>query len=482
MSVKQHSRMPLAVANIGESGWRRDLPLNSWLARGGLAAGALAAVSFSEIPSASAVPSYARQTGQPCATCHTAFPELTPYGRQFKLMGYTAGGNRCDDGRAKSDETQVPLSLMSWPTNFTHVNSKNATSNGIQDSFLVSQQSVFVAGQLYCDVGAFAQMTYDGLNGAFHWDNTDIRYAKSTVIDGTNIVYGVTVNNNPTTQDVWNTIPAWSHPYISSPAAPGPGASAQPMIGGWGGTVAGVGSYVWINRSIYAEFSAYGTLPNRLLTDWAGGAAGVDKIGNMAPYWRLAYEKTWDKNSLMFGTFGMYADIQPVNGDTTPLPGGSDATLDLGFDAQYQWISDVHAITLKGAYIWQNRKNTVEMAPENATASSSGGPLVSNASDQLNSVNISGSYVYDRTYSFSAGYFNTWGTADANLYGGSPNANGWTVDLAYLPFSKGSPDVWPWFNMRVGVLYSHFDKVDPSFPSARASDNDSVFLYTWLMF
>ena len=23
----------------------------------------------------------------------------------------------------------------------------------------------------------------------------------------------------------------------------------------------------------------------------------------MAPYWRFAYEKTWDKNSLMFGTY-----------------------------------------------------------------------------------------------------------------------------------------------------------------------------------
>ena len=43
-------------------------------------------------PTASAVPSFARQTGQPCATCHTAFPELTPFGRRFKLGGYTMGG------------------------------------------------------------------------------------------------------------------------------------------------------------------------------------------------------------------------------------------------------------------------------------------------------------------------------------------------------------------------------------------------------
>ena len=34
---------------------------------------------------AQALPSYARQTGQPCGTCHTDFAGLTPYGRLFKL-------------------------------------------------------------------------------------------------------------------------------------------------------------------------------------------------------------------------------------------------------------------------------------------------------------------------------------------------------------------------------------------------------------
>ena len=43
-------------------------------------------------PPAKALPSYARQTGQPCGTCHTDFAGLTPYGRLFKLGGYTAGG------------------------------------------------------------------------------------------------------------------------------------------------------------------------------------------------------------------------------------------------------------------------------------------------------------------------------------------------------------------------------------------------------
>src|SRR5208282_3413944 len=41
---------------------------------------------------AQVLPAYARQTGQPCAVCHTAFPELTPFGRRFKIGGYTLGG------------------------------------------------------------------------------------------------------------------------------------------------------------------------------------------------------------------------------------------------------------------------------------------------------------------------------------------------------------------------------------------------------
>src|SRR5476649_616971 len=45
-------------------------------------------------PPAQALPSFARQTGQPCGTCHTDFPALTPYGRRFKLLGYTTGGGR----------------------------------------------------------------------------------------------------------------------------------------------------------------------------------------------------------------------------------------------------------------------------------------------------------------------------------------------------------------------------------------------------
>ncbi len=208
----------------------------------------------------------------------------------------------------------------------------------------------------------FSQITYEPLGKVVHWDNTDIRYAKTGIIDGTNVVYGITANNNPTVQDAWNSTPAWGFPYIGSRQWHRDRLSArcwEPANTAQG--VGGVGGYVWIDRSIYAEFTAYGNLSQRALTDlWlAASTVPLARFDGMAPYWRLAYEKTWDKNSLMFGTFGMYAEqkmgvglygggVRSQQPRLIVRSGVSDPTLDIGIDAQYQWIGDVHAVTVRG--------------------------------------------------------------------------------------------------------------------------------------
>ena len=46
---------------------------------------------FAPFDSVFGVPAFARQTEQQCIACHVSFPELTPYGRYFKLSGYTLG-------------------------------------------------------------------------------------------------------------------------------------------------------------------------------------------------------------------------------------------------------------------------------------------------------------------------------------------------------------------------------------------------------
>src|ERR1700757_3729187 len=169
--------------------------------------------------SAVSLPLYARQPGQPCAPCHTAFLELTPFGRRFKLGGYTLGGG---------DWKGPPFAVMLQPT-FTHTQEPQpggaAPGFAANNDFAMQQISLFTGGRITENSGAFIQGTYDGVAHRFGWDNTDIRFAKPFDIGGHTLLWGITANNKPTVQGVWNTIPAWSFPFISSALAPTPTAS-----------------------------------------------------------------------------------------------------------------------------------------------------------------------------------------------------------------------------------------------------------------
>ena len=165
---------------------------------------------------ASAVPSFARQTGQPCATCHTAFPELTPFGRRFKLGGYTMGGGL-------TFEEAPPIAAMLAPT-FTHTarnqDTPPAPGTSTNNNTVLQQASVFYGGTIYGNLGAFIQMTYDRATVTYVSRQYRCPLRGHDEISRLGSALRVSVNNNPTVQDVWNTTPAWGFPYIASSLAP----------------------------------------------------------------------------------------------------------------------------------------------------------------------------------------------------------------------------------------------------------------------
>ncbi len=59
-----------------------------------------------------AVPSFARQTGMTCAACHTVFPELTPFGREFKLNGYVLDNIKQVTGIDTSNRSTLALNAL----------------------------------------------------------------------------------------------------------------------------------------------------------------------------------------------------------------------------------------------------------------------------------------------------------------------------------------------------------------------------------
>jgi len=418
-----------------------------------------------------ALPSFARQTGQQCAECHTEFPELTPFGRHFKLTGYTEGGGT---------STLPHIAMMMQPS-FTHTQKGEPGTPhfGQNNNLAVDQTSLFYGGAIdsALGIGAFAQFTYDGIERRLSWDELDVRWAHSTTTgNGDDLIYGITINNDPTMSDVWNTTPAWRYPYAQSGFAAGPDASTL-IEGGLSQMVLGIGAYTYWNDLVYAEIDGYRTLSTRTLTTLGVDSTGRNSIDAVAPYWRFAIEPSWGSNTWEFGTFGMSAAEYPSLITTA----GTDRLTDLGIDTEYQYNGEVNEFAFEGSYIheWQDRSASKALG------------MSTNANDYLNSLNLKGSYFYDHTYGFNLAYFQTDGSSDSGLYDfsatSSPNSAGYVAELDYIPFSHGGPAFWPWLNVRFAlqyIAYSKFDGGDRNYDGqgTNASDNNTLWLSAWLAF
>jgi len=425
--------------------------------------------------SAQAIPSYARQTGFPCAQCHSALPELTPFGREFKLNGYVQGG-----GQGPAWAPWFPPVAGMIQAGFTHTQADMPGANqwfGPNNNFELDQMSLFYGGAIWSQqgIGAFIQGTFDGVARQFTWDNADVRWAGQGSLFGSDLTFGATLNNNPTVQDPWNSTPAWGYPFFTSGIAPSP-VAATIIDGTYGEQVLGLGGYAWWNHMVYAEIAGYRTLSTNTERTLGVPSAGTNSFSGLAPYWRLAIEPSWGNNSWEFGTFGMYASVYPQRITTN----GTDDITDIGLDSQYQFNGERDSVGVQAMYIH-------EYADYHASHALG---FTSNAHDTLDTFRIKASYFYEHTYGVNVAWFNINGTSDATLYGtnnGSPNSDGWIFEVNYLPFSNGGPEFWPWLNFRVGLqytLYNHFNGGTVNYDGAgsKASGNNTLYLYVLTAF
>ena len=438
---------------------------------------------------AHAVPSFARQTGLACEACHTVFPELTPFGRRFKLNAYTIDNLPQISGmNASKDQTLLlneipPLSFM-FQTSYTDtkkalpdVNAGGGNANGVPVSpdalakngevLFPQQASLFYAGRIAPNFGAFVQMTYDGTEGQFGWDNTDIRYAR---MQTPNFTWGVSFNNNPTVQDLWNTTSAWQSPFDQlSSTAPMP--SGTMIDGGLADAgVAGASVYTFLYDAIYVEFGGYRSAQAAAQIN----SDSTDVVKGTAPYWRLAYEREWGRHSWEVGTYGVQAKISPGDGS---LSGPTNDYRDWAVDSQYQYIGDQHMVTVTTTYI--DESQDLDAAYDDGGASGK--------SQDLKTFKLATSYFYRRTYGAALGYFSTTGSSDALLYQpgapldgyahDSPDSEGWIGELDWVPYQ----------NTKVALQYTAYTKFNGgnnNYDGAgrSASDNDTLYILGWINF
>src|SRR5665213_33085 len=374
---------------------------------------------------AHAVPSFARQTGLSCNVCHSNAPELTAFGRDFKLRGYVLAPtltpiDRVGDTKRLDLSKNIPLSFMILLSDTAFQNVAPGTQNSAVG--FPQQLSLFLAGGFASHFGALAQVTYSHSSDTFAMDNSDFRYANQTTLGGKELDYGITINNNPTWQDVWNSTPAWGFPWNSSPSIVGPIAGAL-IDGTLGQDVAGAGAYSMWNKHLYTEVTAY-------RSEHEGGPVPVDgagfqyNISGAAPYWRAAWQQTWGANYLMVGTYGLAANSHPG-----AVTGPVDRYIDPSFDFQYERPFGANLLDAHGTWIHESSNLTATFAAGGANA----------IHHNLNTLRIDSTYHWTSKYTATGALFKTTGTTDSLLYAsapvtgsanGSPGTSGYTLQAA----------------------------------------------------
>ena len=443
---------------------------------------------------AQAIPVFARQTGHNCQACHISYPELTPYGREFKLNGYTFG-----------EAQSIPVAVAIMGEYDTVKKSEQSSGSGqVCAGFTpgghdchrpqLVQYSIFFGGRISDDFGMFGQMSSNEFlisngdkssnasSGGFTptSDNTEFRYVHRITSDDSlepAAVIGLNVNNNPTMQDVWNAVPAWRFPWFPYLGA-GLGPLAAPYLDNASGghNKVGSGVYAWIHKSWYLEAEVYHAASGFFnFMNWGTGGTVAnmgdgpsDVLKGENPYFRAAYSHEWGYNSIEAGVLYFKAKTFQCNPDGSTgcaqaALGSTNEYKDTMFDVQYQYNRNEPWV-FSGAASYIREKN-------NLLGLFNFGPLGSNAAvaqpdHTVNEFNIKGTVYYNRALGATLGYTMLSGTSDNLLYGssatnpatngvgtssnGSPRSNWWTLELNYLPLQ----------DLRFSILYQSFSKIN----------------------
>ncbi len=420
------------------------------------------------------VPSYSRQTHLSCDVCHFQFPQLTPFGRQFKLNGYTLTGlttvKNVHDSTHRENLSLAPISPLSAMivTSISHV-AKPLPGTQNNNASLPQQASIFLGGALTPKIGAFAQFTYSAAEGHIGIDNFDVRYATHVDLKGHDLLFGATLHNNPTTQDVFNTASAWSWPFIASASGPSPSASTL-LQGALSQRVAGLGAYGLWDNVVYAEFTMYRSAQQGTPQVPDSTSSGI--LQHVAPYGRVVVTHDVRDGHISIGAFGMAAQLYSAGAS-----GPTDRYTDVGTDLQYESkVNGDHVFIVRSSFTHERRRSDADVLAEIATQ----------PTRSLNDYRVSASYMPSASFNYTLGGFITSGTSDTLAFApapvsgsrtGSPNSSGLIGEVV----------VNPWQNVRFGLQYTNFFRFNGSATrydgvGRNASDNNMFFLYSWIAF
>lgn len=371
-----------------------------------------------------ALPSFSRQTGEACTSCHiqTLGANLTPRGRDFKLKGYTQS---IDNKSGK-----LPLSMIvRGGGDFDLRDTSDFFSNNRNTDVGYVNGSVFYAGKVYKNLGAYVQGTgaYNTLSDTAtgYLNKVDLRFANQVDLSGYHIDYGISVNNEPGVQDLWNTNAVWRNSI-------GGGSTLSDRR--LSGRVVGASFYTMINNLLYIEAGGYTSLPVDVQQGIGRANFTATEIDGGTPYWRIALQHNWNGHYMALGHFGLRSDVKTNFLSSIPLQNNYTSYSDLGVDATYQYLANPdHIFELKASYVRETRSG------------------LSNTT--IETINANAAYTWQQTLGLMLGYqYNTSGHYLA-------------TELSYTPFGKPQSLAAPWLNLRLNLGY--LTELADSYPQDR---------------
>ena len=341
------------------------------------------------------------------------------------------------------------------------------------NNFTFDEASLFYAGKIYDRVGAFSQLTYDGYADRLVMDKTDIRFADNMDIGDTQVTYGISLNNTPTVQDLWNTS-AWGFPYTGSGVQPGVGSTAL-IDGGLDTQVGGATAYTMIDNLLYLEAGAYSSFSSNFQRGFGVGAPDRLALDGPAPYWRVALQQDWQGHFFSLGQYGMMANVLPGRDRTN----GANQFTDVAVDATYQYMANPrHIFEAKTAYIYEDQRLSADRI-------AAGDPSTGNT--YLNTYKLNLAYTFDQTYGVTFGYNRITGSHSPLMDDNGiivdqtrPNSEYYTAELVYVPFGKSTSTLNPWLNLRTSLQYIGYSQANGT--HTQAQDNNTFMVNGWLAF
>ncbi len=378
-----------------------------------------------------AVPSYARQVQKPCTACHTIWPNLTQYGRQFKVKAYTDVSEKWEMINKDNLNLTTILPVSGRVLYFPENRVDNDVEGIHQSSTTVDQVALFVASRFYDYAGVFASAEWSPDDNGWHLPTAKLAFQYP--LDKGNTIGLVAFKGLASAADPFNSLGGRDRDLVW-------GDESTPFVltQGWTfsfGSEGNVGTVVhgyFLGNRLYA---AIGAMRGGLASDAPAGLTNTANpsgaIADTDPndwYTRIAWDQKLDNGAVTFGAAyydGKQRILDPTSFVTLYDTKVKRSYIDVSLEQNY---GEDHIVELQ-ALVGSGKETNVFGGDEERKFSGS---------------YLQGSYFYDRTIGLVASINNV---TFKDVLSGDPDPtdkkNSVLVAVEYLP----------WLNTKFAIQY-----------------------------